>query len=325
MYGLCLIWAFLLAPLCAQKLPGAPAAGKLTVTVLDLREHGLSIAVQTPGGHTWLLDTGERQRANNYDARDTIAPFLAARKITGLAGLVVSHPHGDHFGGAPYLLEKLRVKELIDAGYEGIGGAELDEYRAIRQQHLDRRGKHVVVKAGDKLHWDGALEVDVLSPPAGFIKSPATPARPEQADYNNNSIALRVQHGKNVFLFPGDLGGLGQNYVLQNYGADRLKATVLVAPHHGFDSYPKFAAAVKPEVVLVSCLDDYPNSKPRSPGQRATEVFGAVGAKVYVTPWHGTVQLTSDGETITVKTARSKPEGATNGLSVREQAAGAAR
>ena len=309
-YRTFLLLALVVAPLWARHTAAAPPAGKLTVTILDLRYHGLAVVVQAPAGRTWLLDTGERERSSYYDARETISPFLAARNITELAGLLVSHPHGDHFGGAPYILEKLRVRELIDAGYDNFGGAELEEYRAIRQKYIDRHGKHVVVKAGDKLRWDEALQVDVLSPPEGFIQSQATPTRPGQADYNNNSIALRVQHGKNVFLFPGDLTVGGQNYLLQTYSADRLKASVLVAPHHGFDSSPKFVAAVKPEVVVVSCLDDYPNSKTRSPGQRATEVFGAVGAKVYVTPWHGTVQVTSDGETFTVKATRSKGEGA---------------
>jgi len=309
-YRIFLLLALAVAPLCAQHTAAAPPAGKLTVTILELRYHGLAVVLQAPAGRTWLLDAGERGRSSYGDARQTIAPFLAARDITELAGLLVSHPHGDHFGGAPYILEKLRVRELIDAGYDNFGGAELEEYRAIRQKYIDRHGKHVVVKAGDKLRWDEALQVDVLSPPEGFIQSQATSTRPGPTDYNNNSIAVRVQHGKNVFLFPGDLGGLGQNYLLHTYSADRLKASVLVAAHHGFDSYPKFAAAVKPEVVVVSCLDNYANSKPGYPGQRATEVFGAVGAKVYVTPWHGTVQVTSDGEAFTVKATRSKGEGA---------------
>jgi len=48
----------------------------------------------------------------------------------------------------------------------------------------------------------------VLSPPAEFISLDADPAKvSEHGLLNSNSIVLRVQHGKNVFLFPGDSYG----------------------------------------------------------------------------------------------------------------------
>ena len=84
-----------------------------------------------------------------------------------------------------------------------------------------------------------------------------------------------------------------------------MKCTVLAVPHHGFDSYERFAAVVKPAVAVASCLKDYPRDNIRSPGQKATDVYGTVGAQVYVTAWHGSVQVTSDGEIYTVKTDRT--------------------
>ena len=84
-----------------------------------------------------------------------------------------------------------------------------------------------------------------------------------------------------------------------------MKCNVLAVPHHGFDSYERFAAVVKPEVVVASCLKEYPRYSIRSPGQKTMDVYGSVGAQVYVTAWHGTVQVTSDGESYTVKTDRT--------------------
>jgi len=55
--------------------------------------------------------------------------------------------------------------------------------------------------------------------------------------------------------------------------------------------------------VVASCVADYPGNAgtpyPRSPGEHATKVFGALGARVFVTAWHGNVQVVSDGETVT--------------------------
>jgi beta-lactamase superfamily II metal-dependent hydrolase len=124
-------------------------------------------------------------------------------------------------------------------------------------------------------------------------------------EINDNSVVLRVRHGRNIFLFTGDIGELAQDYLLQTIGKEKLKCTVLAAPHHGFDCYERFAAVVNPEVVVASCLKDYPRDPIRSPGQKVTDVYGAVGAQVYVTAWHGTVQVTSDGESYTVKTDRT--------------------
>jgi competence protein ComEC len=157
------------------------------------------------------------------------------------------------------------------------------------------------VRSGDKLKWDEALEVEVLSPPKEFLKQP----KGVEYEINDNSVVLRVRHDRNVFLFTGDIGELGQDYLLQTIGAEKLKSTVLAAPHHGFDSYKRFAAVVKPEVVVASCLKDYPRDSIRSPGQQATDVYRTVGAQVYVTAWHGTVQITSDGESYRVKTDRT--------------------
>ena len=69
-----------------------------------------------------------------------------------------------------------------------------------------------------------ALTVEVLSPPAAFLGTTADPKKlSEHGLLNQNSIVLRVQHGKNVFLFPGDCyGGSFEQH---------LKATVVGTSH----------------------------------------------------------------------------------------------
>jgi len=303
--------------------------GNLTVTWLNLAVHGLAVVLETPLGHVYLIDTGGVKESGGeaYNAgRDTIAPFLTARGRTEIAGIVISHPHGDHFGGAGWLLENWKVREFVDNGYMGRGQTEgylalrstaqrpagvylLDRAAGARAEELratarNQGGNYRAVLAGARLDWDPALLVEVLSPPATFLGTTADPKKvSEHGLLNQNSIVLRVQHGKNVFLFPGDCyGGAFEQHLKSSVPPERLRATVLSAPHHGFNPGTHFPAMVQAKIVVASALADYPSNAatpyPRSPGLHAHKVFGALGAKVYVTAWHGNVQVVSDGEAV---------------------------
>ena len=325
---------FALLALALAVVPSARAAdsGKLTVTWLDLAVHGLAVVLETPGGKVFLIDTGGTRatkssgEADYNSGRDAISPFLKARGYTEIAGISVSHPHGDHYGGAPWLLENWKVISYVDNGYTGRGQTDgylkvrataqqtagvylLNQAAAARAGELrdaaqKQGGNYRAVAAGDTLDWDPALMVEVLSPPAEFLGTKTDPAKiSEHGLLNQNSIVLRVQHGKNVFLFPGDCYGGGfEGHLKAKVAPERLKTTVLTAPHHGFNPGTNFPKMVQAEIVVASCLPDYPSNantpNPRSPGTRAHKVFGALGAKVYVTAWHGNVQVVSDGETV---------------------------
>jgi 7,8-dihydropterin-6-yl-methyl-4-(beta-D-ribofuranosyl)aminobenzene 5'-phosphate synthase len=57
-----------------------------------IAEHGLSILVEPPNGHRWLLDTG------TTDVFLRNADRMGVR-LDGLDGIVISHGHDDHTGG----------------------------------------------------------------------------------------------------------------------------------------------------------------------------------------------------------------------------------
>jgi competence protein ComEC len=281
-------------PLACQEQKPVPS-NLFRMTVFELKLHGLALALETPSGSLYLVDTGKKE--SDYDSgRDTIAPFLKARGVKEIAGILVSHPHHDHFEGASYLIKNFRVRTFLDAGVEGPLVA--DSYVKLKNHVSDRGIEYKSVHAGDVLKWDDALEVAVLAPPKEGVKS-------DDGNFlNNNSIVLRIRHGKNVFLLPGDIQHDGRNSLMAAVPPETLRAKVLIAPHHGFFEGKHFAEAVKPETVVVSCLAEYSDKKLASPGKQATALFEAVGAKVYVTGWHGTVEITSDGAACTVKTER---------------------
>jgi competence protein ComEC len=297
------------AALLAAATTSAGEPGKLVVTFFEMPKHGSAIALQTPAGHVYFMDTGIVWEGHDT-GRDILAPFLRAQKVTEIDGIVHSHPHGDHYGGTFHLLEHFKVKRVIDAGYDRGLVKEIflkdlpssSDYPKLLKLVSERNSEHQIVKDGEKLQWDDALEVEALGPPKGFLKH----SKDVEIEINDNSVVLRVRHGRNVFLFTGDVGEAGQDYLLKTVGAEKLRCTVVTSPHHGFDCYERFATVVKPAVVVASCLKDYPKDSLHDPGQKTTEVYGAVGAKVYVTAWHGNVQVISDGESYTVNTVRAQ-------------------
>lgn len=275
------------------------AQGQLTVTVLDFKTHGLAVVLQTPGGKTWLLDTALRPVDDYYAARDVIGPFLKRAGVTALDGVLISHPHGDHYGGLPFLLEHYRIGRLVDGGYAEIGGNELETYRKLRAQYVASGGTSVIAVKGEKLALDPELDAEILWPPPGLYRP--DPSRKDDALYNVNSVVLRVRHGANVFLFPGDNHGIAG--LAKFMDSEKLKCDLLVAPHHGLNSSPAMAAATKPKFVIVASLKEYTNPLIR-PYELTQGAFDLVGSTIYATWAHGDVTAVSDGKTLKVTTAR---------------------
>ena len=102
-----------------------------------------------------------------------------------------------------------------------------------------------------------------------------------------------------IFLLGGDIEAEDQQLsLLPSVPAAKLKCDVLIAPGHGIHALKEFAEATRPKVVVASVFPRYAKGIP------AGKVYGAVGAKVYVTGIHGNVELVSDGEQVTAKPQR---------------------
>lgn len=314
----------LLALVAACSLPRAAAteAGRFALTCLEIpdiqRGAGLAIVLQTPGGHTWLYDTGSGYPdkdgwAANYNAgRDTVMPFLKAQGIKSLDGVIISHGHYDHFGGLLWLVDHIPIAKLYDPGYgfEGQASAgysrELADYDRLRAR-FQRQGKLQEVHAGDRLSLDGRLEVEVIAPPKAFFSDLHPERRPKNdppAHYmlNSNSLELRIRHGNVVFLLAGDIEAEDQVHsLLPSVKPERLKCNVLVAPGHGLHAPREFAEATRPELTLVSLFARWGRNCP------ARKVYADVGSRVLVTGLHGRITVVSDGQSFTPEVER--PDG----------------
>jgi competence protein ComEC len=297
--------------------------GRFTFTCLEIadvnRGAGLAVVLETPGGKTYLYDTGNGypdgdEWAKDYNAgRDTIVPYLNAKGIRALDGVLISHAHYDHFGGLLWLADHFPVAKLYDSGYHYRGessaeyAAELAAYDKLRDRFKKKPGAYEEAHTGDRLNLDEELEVEVIAPPRDFFTEPHPERRPKTdppAHYlvNANSLGVRVRHGIVVFLLPGDIQKEDQvQSLLPSVEADKLRCHVLVAPGHGIHSTPEFALAARPEVTIASVFARWGKNSP------ALKVFGDVGSKVFVTGLHGRVTVVSDGKSYGLDVER--PEG----------------
>jgi competence protein ComEC len=118
---------------------------------------------------------------------------------------------------------------------------------------------------------------------------------------NDASIVLRIVYGETEFMLGGDASSSVEDGIVFLYGKDgALQSDVLKANHHGSKHSTDllWLSAVRPKLVVVSA------GKDNSYGHPAPEMLERVehiGARVVSTIEEGTIVITSDGETLTVK------------------------
>ena len=190
--------------------------------------------LQTPSGKVYVIDPGvDDEFYNAGKSGNGIGTYLKNNGLKTIDGVVISHPHPDHFRAAEQLFRDFNVLQLIDSGFNprtnDFGGYNASFWNAFRSSGA----KHVSgLCAGQALIWDPALSIKVLGPKKPFWTFNEAGKDPERY-YNQNSIVLHVQFGKLSCLFTGDITAPAQNY-LRNSFADEVKNTAILAiPHHG--------------------------------------------------------------------------------------------
>ena len=133
--------AALLFPSLVHVALAGPKDGRLDIYWVDV-EGGAATLVVTPAGETLLVDAGNPGRRDP----DRIVKALAAAGVQKVDHLVVTHYHGDHFGGVADLGALVPIGTIYDNGsWEGMPEPPPKKYLEAK---CDKR---VVLSAGDKL------------------------------------------------------------------------------------------------------------------------------------------------------------------------------
>lgn len=255
-----------------------PADENLTVHFLDVGQ-GDSILLEY-NGSAMLIDAGERDQGAGISA------YLHDQDISGLDYVVATHPHSDHIGGMAEILDSFQVEHFIDSGFPHTSKTYENMLITIDENNIPFE----VVKKGEEIEFDPAVDVEVLNP------------GPEYSDdLNENSVVLKVSYGEVSFLLMGD-AGLETEEKLMDTGYD-LDSDILKVGHHASRSASgeAFISAVSPEISIIEVGADNVYGHPH---EEILERLQAV-SRIYRTDLDGSIIITTDGDTYTISTQKT--------------------
>ena len=250
---------------------------QLTVKVLDIGQ-GDAILIRV-AGQTVLVDTGD------IENRDKMVSYIKKEGITTIDKVIITHPHADHLGGMPGILENFKVGQIYDSGKTGT--------TALYRQYLSIVNKKnipfTIGTPGSEIIIANDIKLKIFAPDKSLLA---------ENEINNSSIVAKLIYNKFSMLLTGDAEKESEGLMLKKY-AGELKSNILKSGHHGSNtsSTTEFLKAVGAETVVISLAagNDYHHPHPST-----LKKYEQAKLKVYRTDLNGTVTITSDGNTYTV-------------------------
>ncbi len=255
--------------------PATPTQG-FWLTAFDIGQ-GNALLIET-ANHRLLYDTGPAYSGDSDGATRVLLPFLRARGIAQLDGLIISHSDNDHAGGAASVIGGIPIH---------WASSSLPEDHALLRQ----MPSHTACRAGQRWNWDG-VQFEMLHPDEHY----------GNADHPNaRSCTLRIRYREHAVLLTGDIEAPQERALLAR-AYDQLSASVLLAPHHGSgtSSTPEFLTAVSPQLALFQV--GYRN-RYRHPKAEVLERYLQRGIRTLRSDRDGAVRITV-GDNITFSTYR---------------------
>lgn len=264
---------------------GAGLSGNITAVEGDVSVHFVDVGqgdcelIRTDS-KTVLIDCGEREYFSD------VIEYIKSQNIERLDYVVVTHPHSDHMGGMSYILDEFDIGTVIMPKVKESKIPTTNAYKRLLKSVSDKSISVEYAKAGAEYKLDDAV-MTLLSPVKDYD------------DLNNYSIAVKLEHGGNSFLFTGDIEKTAETDIL-NSGAD-VSAKVLKAAHHGSSTsnHQTFLDAVDPTyaVIEVGSPNDYGH-----PHDKTIKRFEEMELTIYRTDICGNIVFISDGNDFEILT-----------------------
>lgn len=270
-----------------RVLPGQkPLEGNLLKVHFINVGQGDSTLIQTPDGRTMLVDAGDQEHG------DRLVAYLRNKGVGRIDLLVITHPHADHIGGMPSVLEAFGVSKALDTGFAHGSAA----YETILSTIESRRIEYVLADESVHPQLGTQVSIDVLWPPKGYrVES--------ESALNNASMVIRLRYGTVSVLLCGDIESDAEGKILAD--EHELRSTVMKVAHHGSEDSTsnEWLQVVKPEYAVISVGEGNPYGHP---AQGTLERLLAAGATVYRTDLNGSVVLDTDGTNVRLNMERGQ-------------------
>ncbi len=228
--------------------------------------------------------------------------------------VVATHADADHIGGLVSVFKSFNVEEIITTN-QGKKTADFAEFWRLVQAKEKRGTRVIQPRRGEVLWQRPQLWLESLST-SGRIESKNQSKKQfsetilsahlavngeKTVDYNNGSIVLLLQFGRCSFLFTGDLEKEGELSLLHQGLLRRID--VLKVGHHGSKSSSSqaFLAKIRPEISLISVGK---NNHYGHPSPQVIARLHQIGAQIYRTDLVSTIEVSSDGQQLFVKTGK---------------------
>lgn len=187
----------------------------LKIYFIDVGQ-GDSTLIVTPTNKKILIDSGGAETGSFDVGKSTLLPYLLDRKITVLDYICISHFDSDHCQGFKYLLENIRIKNIIlSKQYESTSNFE-----EIIKLAQNKKVNIIKVEADETLKIDKFVRFKIFSPENELTN-----------DINDNSIVMKMEYNNFSCLFTGDISQKIEENLVKKHG-NALKATILKVAHH---------------------------------------------------------------------------------------------
>lgn len=247
-------------------------SGALEVHFLDVGQGDATLILAD--GHAMLIDAGNNNKGT------AVQNYLQKQGVKRLDYVIGTHPDADHIGGLDVVIYKFDCGKVLLPDFS----KDTKTYEEVENTLKAKNYKAVHPKAGERYQL-GDASFTVTAPNSSKYDSA-----------NDYSIAIRLEHGKNHFLFVGDAEEESQQEMLRN--GQMLEADVYKVSHHGSrtGTNEEFLKAVSPEYAVISCGEENSYGHPHA---EVMNLLRGEGVKVFRTDEQGTIVAVSDGQKIT--------------------------
>ena len=245
--------------------------------------------IQTPNGQDILIDGGPDPQRINLELGERL-PFWDRT----IDLMICTQPHADHITGLIDVVQRYKVKRVLDAGVPYDSAIYQEWLRLVEDQRIE----YDIARSGQEIDLGTGIKLEVLNPPESLWEGTSE-------DVDNNGVVLRLSWGQVSFLLAADIRDEAEFELIGQRA--NLRSSVLKVAHHGSETSTsqQFLAAVDPDVAVI-CVGA--NSTYAHPGEEVMDrLIGRLGEdNVYRTDEDGTIEFITDGEELWLRFAKSE-------------------